>query len=324
MRPKKAYDMISRQRVIDGNSFYKKYKNKFVDINCPSCGSLGQISFTKYGFIHQICNKCSTLYCSPRPNEDLLTIYYNEWESERMWTEILLKSDKERKILQYQPRVDNLISLIKNNNTGKGGIAVDIGAGAGTFALCLNNTKYFSEVIALDLSEACVDICKKAGLNAQLKTISEIPDDYCQLICVNDLVEHLFDPFSFFKDCYKALHENGYVFIATPNGQGFDFQIMKDRTVNISPPGHIQYFNPGSLELILNRAGFEIIYLETPGELDVQIVLKEKLNGFNIDMKNEYINLLLQQNEKVLNDFQIFLSKNRLSSHMVCLAKKYV
>ena len=96
----------------------------------------------------------------------------------------------------------------------------------------------------------------------------------------------------------------------------------KDKTINISPPEHIQYFNPQSIELILNRAGFKIISLETPGKLDTQIVLKEKLRSFNVVENNEYIDYLLEQEETVLNDFQNFLSKNKLSSHMLCLAQK--
>ncbi len=179
-----------------------------------------------------------------------------------------------------------------------------------------------ADVIALDLSEACVNACKKAGLNAQLKTINDMPDDSIELICLNDLIEHLFDLYSFLIECNRTLREGGYISIATPNGEGFDFKIMKDKTVNITPPEHIQYFNPDSLELILSRAGFHTIFLETPGKLDVQMVLKEKLSGYPVDDKNEYIDYLLEQEEKILNHFQEFLSENRLSSHMLCLAQK--
>ena len=322
MRPEEEYELLSKQRVNDGKAFYKKYKERFIDIDCPSCGEIGEAAFLKYGFNHKICKKCNTLYCSPRPDEDLLKIFYNEWDSPKMWTELLLKSDAERNIFQYQPRVNELITFIKKNNAKSGGIAVDIGAGAGTFALCIKNTKYFSNVIALDLSDECVKICKKIGLQAEAKTVDQLSDDSCDLICANDLVEHLYDPYSFFIDCHKALRDNGHVFIPTPNGQGFDFMVMGDNTINISPPEHLQYFNPQSLELILNRAGFRVISLETPGKLDTQIVLKEKLNGFNVNQQNHYIDYLLEQDEKIINNFQQFLSKNKLSSHMICLAQK--
>ena len=323
MRPRESYDTIIKQRELDGKSFFKKYNKDFVNISCPACGAKGQDIFIKYGFRHKICDNCRTLYCSPRPKDNLLTIFYNDWDSPRMWTELLLKSDKERKFLQHQPRVEKLVSLIQNNHTKSGGVAVDLGAGAGTFALCLKATSFFSDVIALDLSEACVTVCKKAGLNAHLKTINDMLDDSIDLICLNDLIEHLFDPYLFLIECHRTLRKDGYISIATPNGEGFDFKIMKDKTVNITPPEHIQYFNPDSLELILSRAGFHTIFLETPGKLDVQMVLKEKRGGgYLVVNKNEYIDYLLEQDEEVLNHFQKFLSENRLSSHMLCLAQK--
>jgi SAM-dependent methyltransferase len=322
MRPKVAYERVIKQRKIDGKSFFQRYNKNFVKICCPACGGNGQDTFKKNGFRHKICNNCKTLYCSPRPTEDLLMIFYNDWDSPRMWTEVLLKSDKERKFLQYQPRIAKIVSLMKKNHTKGGGVAVDLGAGSGAFALCLQKTKFFADVIALDLSEACVNACKNAGLNAQLKTINAMPDDSIDLICLNDLIEHLFDPYSFLLECYRTLREDGYISIATPNGVGFDFKIMKDRTVNITPPEHIQYFNPDSLELILRRAGFNTIFLETPGELDVQMVLQEKSRGFAIDDRNEFIAYLLEQDDKILNRFQKFLSESGLSSHMLCLAQK--
>ena len=38
--------------------------------------------------------------------------------------------------------------------------------------------------------------------------------------------------------------------------------------------------------------------------------------------ENEYIDYLLEQEETVLNDFQNFLSKNKLSIQMLCLTQK--
>ena len=116
MRPKKSYQTILIQREIDGKSFYKKYHKQFVDINCPACGGKGEVIFSKYGFKHKTCSYCNTLFCSPRPQDDLLTIYYNDWESPKMWTNLLIDADNERKMLQYQPRMEKILSLIKQDH----------------------------------------------------------------------------------------------------------------------------------------------------------------------------------------------------------------
>ena len=75
MRPEKIYKDIIRQREIDGTNFYNKYKNDFVNVNCPACGNKGKLLFGKYGFKHKLCGKCKTIFCSPRPSEKLLNIY---------------------------------------------------------------------------------------------------------------------------------------------------------------------------------------------------------------------------------------------------------
>jgi UDP-glucose 4-epimerase len=115
------------------------------------------------------------------------------------------------------------------------------------------------------------------------------------MMCMNDLIEHVFDPLSFLKQCRNALRPSGFISIATPNGEGFDFKILKDKTGNIAPPEHLTYFNPRSLEMVLKKAEFEIVVLETPGQLDVEIMLKEKLKGYPLAEKNAYIDFLLGQ-----------------------------
>lgn len=43
MRPEKMYKDIIRQREIDGTTFYNKYNNDFVNVNCPACGNKGYL-----------------------------------------------------------------------------------------------------------------------------------------------------------------------------------------------------------------------------------------------------------------------------------------
>jgi 2-polyprenyl-3-methyl-5-hydroxy-6-metoxy-1,4-benzoquinol methylase len=299
MRPNKEYDKILKQREADGKTFFSKYNKKLVDVDCPACGNQGTETFKKYGFTHK-----------------------NEYESARMWTELLLKTDLERKVLQHAPRVEKIVGVMKSQGKS-GGVALDMGAGSGAFSLSLKNTGFFQDVIALDLSESCVKACTEIGLKASLGTITDVASSSVDLICVNDLIEHLFDPLSFLKECYRVLRSNGFIFIATPNSDGFDFKILKDKTRNITPPEHLTYFIPHSLALILSNAGFDRPALsETPGILDVEMVLKEKLSGHPLRTNNEYIDYLLEKDSDVLHNFQKFLSENMLSSHMLVMAGK--
>jgi len=321
MRPEKTYKDIIKQREIDGIAFYNKYNNDFVNVNCPACGNEGKLLFKKYGFEHKLCENCKTIFCSPRPSDKLLSIYYNQYESLKMWTRLLLETDLERKILQHEPRVNKIISVMRQDGEN-GGVIVDIGAGSGAFSNCLKKSKFFTKVIALDLSEDCVKVCRKNGLDAICGTIWDLEDDSADIVCINDLIEHLFDPLNFLKKCYKILRDGGYISIATPNGEGFDFKILEDNTDNITPPEHLNYFNCFSIDLLLAKAGFKTICLETPGKLDVEIISNKRNKGYLINENNKYIDFLLDQNEETLDNFQKFLSENKLSSHMFIIGKK--
>ena len=319
LRPKNLYDDVLAQRELDGNEFFRLYADKFVDVRCPACDADGLLQFHKWGFGHKKCQNCSTLYVSPRPKEDLLMNYYNDFESPNMWTRLLLSADTERKKLQYQPRVELILSLAKLD---KNAVAVDVGAGSGAFCLAMKNTRMFDKVIALDIADEALEACKKNGLDTIKGTVSDVETNSADLITVNDLIEHLFNPREFLTNSFRALKDGGYVSIATPNGEGFDFNLLKEKTRNITPPEHINYFNPKSMELLLKSNGFIDVQVVTPGILDVDIIKKEVQNGFSLSTHNEWLNYIYKKSDEVLDNFQKFLSDNKLSSHMLVIARK--
>ena len=322
MRPTDEYEQVLQQREIDGTAFYNTYHKEFIETHCPACGSEGTFIFAKYGFAHKICPQCSTMYCSPRPTNALISLYYTSYRAPELWTNLLLKADRQRKILQHTPRVEKIVGKIQLGRKGNGGVALDLGAGSGAFATCLKNTGYFDDVMALDISESCAVACRNCGLSAKRGTIADVETGSIDFICMNDLIEHVFDPFTLLKDCRRALSKGGFISIATPNGEGFDFRILKEQTKNITPPEHINYFNPHSMTLLLERAGFIPVSIETPGILDVEIIRKEKDSGYPLKKKNEYLDYLMEQDETVLKNFQEFIANNRLSSHMLAIAQK--
>lgn len=324
MRPQNLMDQGARLRKISGRSFYKNYHDKFVDCKCPACGNIGEFCFEKFGFTHRKCENCKTIFTTPRPTDDLLLKFYNNYKAPKLWTKILISTDSNRKTIQYEPRAKKIISILKDHIHNTPELAVDLGAGSGAFALALKKQNYFKKVLALDFSKDCVDKCKSLGLDAKRGSVDILKPNSVDLITMNDLIEHLFDPKNFLEKCFNALKTNGFMTIACPNGEGFDFKIMKEHTVNIHPPEHLQYFNPGSIEILLVRVGFEIVLVETPGILDVQIIEREMKKGnCNLKKKNEFINFLLTEcNENVKQSFQVFLTANRLSSHMLVLARK--
>lgn len=324
MRPQKQHEDILALRKISGEMFYEKYQHLFTEIKCPACHTAGTFIFSKYGFNHERCQECKTIYTNPRPADDLLIKYYTDYDAPREWTKLLLETDIERKVLQHKPRVDLINETIKLFSNRKKEIAVDLGAGTGAFACALKKSGCFDDVIAADFANECVDACQNNGLTAVKGSIEYFNDNSVDLLTMNDLIEHLFNPMEFIQKCFSALKSDGFISIACPNGEGFDFKIFKENTVNITPPEHLNYFNPNSLSRLLESVGFKVLEKQTPGILDVQIVTRGvESNNYNLSKNNEYLNFLLFEcGQHVQQDFQEFLKSNLLSSHMLIIAKK--
>lgn len=286
-------------------------------------GGEAYISFYKYGFTHMKCKKCDTLYVSPRPPEHKLFEYYDKYEAPNFWTELLTKTNSERKYLQHIPRVEILKKIIEKNNNQKK-LFVDLGAGNGNFSKAIQEANIFDKVLATDISDECIKSCKKQNLETKKCTIEDFVNESIDCITFNDLIEHVFNPFEFINSCFNKLKQNGILMLSTPNGEGFDFKILKDKTENITPPEHIQYFNPKSIKILLEKIGFAIVEISTPGILDTNIIKRQITEKqFDIKQNNEFLDFIYSiDNEEVVNSFQEFLQKNNLSSHMLVFAKK--
>lgn len=325
MRPKDIHAKILLLREKSGVEFFLKYNHEFVDIDCPGCSGVRggeMVEFYKYGFSHVKCRNCNVLYVSPRPTQKMLFEYYREYEAPKVWNELLVETNRDRKYLQHIPRVKILKNILKKRQN-KLNTFVDLGAGNGNFAKAIDEENIFREVIASDISEVCIESCKKLGLKTKKCSIEDFEDASLDCITFNDLIEHVFDPVEFIKECHKKLSADGILMLSTPNGEGFDFKILKEKTENITPPEHLQYFNPKSIRMLLERLNFNIVDISTPGILDVDIVKRQK-NEKYLDLKNnEFIQFMYElKNDKIESNFQDFLQKSNLSSHLLVFASK--
>ncbi len=325
MRPIKASEHMALLREKSGVEFFLKEQSQFVEVNCPACLSStnSKIVFYKYGFKHSSCSNCKTLYVSTRPTEAQLFQYYREYEAPNYWTKILTETCHERKTLQHMPRVRALEKIIAKNDSSKG-LLVDLGAGEGNFSKAVQEAQIFDVVIASDISDKCIESCRKRGLKTKKATVDEFEDHSINCITVNDLIEHVTSPFDFLTSCFKKLMKNGTIMLCTPNGEGFDFKMLGEKTENISPPEHLQYFNPVSIGNLLEKTGFQITSVTTPGILDVSIIKRQISDKcLNLKKDNHYLDFIFSLDcQEIEESLQEFLSSNNLSSHMLVFAKK--
>ena len=138
---------------------------------------------------------------------------------------------------------------------------------------------------------------------------------------IND-VEHVHSPLSFLQALLALTKPGGYVLITGLGVDGYDIQTLWEQSKSISPPHHINFMSVKGFELLFKRVGFIDIDLFTPGELDVEIVSKAMAATPGLADKNRFAALLALKGKQVQKQFQEFLKKNLLSSHVWVIAKR--
>ena len=123
------------------------------------------------------------------------------------------------------------------------------------------------------------------------------------------------------KKCKKILKKNGAIIIGNLNIEGFESTILGKNNFNVfSVPERQNFFGIKSIKYLLKRNNFTNITNETTGKFDVDLVKNYWDDNPNIH-KDKFLSKIIN-NESTRKNFQEFLIKNNLSSHMTIIAKK--
>lgn len=327
IRPKKIFNEYLELAEKDVESYFMN--KPFYYVSCPACNEKnGLFKFRKYGFDYEECPNCGTLFVNPRPAPESFSEYYSNSPSVQYWaTNFYKETESGRRELIIKPKAKMVrdylekYSKLSQNNTA----VIDIGAGYGVF--CQEIDKLLpenTEIIAIEPSIPLSKICIEKELKTIPKFIDEINvSDFNGLEIIGaisfELLEHLHNPELFIKKCYELISPGGLLIVTTLTWDGFDLQVLQDKSDSIHPPHHINFFTRKSLSSLLEKNGFEICELITPGKLDVDIVSKKAA-----EIKDPFIKKIIESDQPAKDKFQIFLQEAKLSSHMMIIAKKRI
>ena len=98
--------------------------------------------------------------------------------------------------------------------------------------------------------------------------------------------------------------------------------MLWDKAPYIFVPEHLNLLSIAGLEQLVQRSGFELVELSTPGQLDVEQVRLACQDDPAIRLPRFVETLLSARGPLAAEDFQAFLQKHRLSSHVRIAARK--
>ncbi|HWQ48423.1 MAG TPA: class I SAM-dependent methyltransferase [Methanosarcina sp.] len=321
IRPDNLKDAQTQCIEYDIN-FLQSNAENFIDVDCPACNTEQSTSlFNKNGFFYNKCPGCNMLYMSPRPTEEILAEFYANSPNYKYFNDFIFPASKEaRRTKIFIPRVEKVIYYCEKYGVDRNKI-LEIGAAHGIFCeeMVINNA--FSEVVGIEASDSLYEQASQMGFRIYNGILEELEiNERFNVVALFEVIEHIANPQKFLDKVFLLVEENGLLIMSFPNYDGFDIATLGTHSDSIDHE-HLNYFNEKAIRLILENSGFSPLIIETPGELDVELVRKKVLSGeFE---GNGFLNkVCVDDFDSTGRAFQDFLKANRLSSSMLIVAIK--
>jgi 2-polyprenyl-3-methyl-5-hydroxy-6-metoxy-1,4-benzoquinol methylase len=322
IRPKELFNRYLALADDDIERFFRDM-SQFVTVPCPACAEKrSHHEFIKHDFYYATCPGCGTLYLSPRPSQELYDRYYKESKAVKFWSEHFYKETAEaRRERMFMPRAETAVRWAKR--LGLSGTCIDVGPGYGIFMEEMIKLNFFKKVIGIESGPDLANSCRQRGLEIIEKTVEGVtPDEVEGDFVVNfEVLEHVYSPLGFLRAIRSLLKPNGALLLTTLTVSGFDIQELWMHSKSVHPPHHINLISLKGMEILFAEAGFKIMELSTPGKLDVNII--ENTVNENPDIPvSRFARRLIEGPQSVKDEFQSFLSNNRMSSHVRVVAQR--
>ena len=180
-----------------------------------------------------------------------------------------------------------------------------------------------ADVTAIEPSEDMAAILRRRNIPVIERMLENVPEDEARfdLLTAFELFEHLHDPTAFLTRVRELLRPGGTFYLTKLNGLGFDIQVLWEKSKSVSPPHHLNFANPASMAQLLERTGFDVIEVETPGELDWDIVEGAwRMEG--TDPGRLFRSISAHASDDAKRDLQEWIRANGFSSHMRATARR--
>jgi SAM-dependent methyltransferase len=235
--------------------------------SCPRCGGEASRLFTTRDrnrrvsdepFSYDRCRECGLIFLENVP-DDLGRFYSDDYFTLPPLEMLRRAAEKEAYRLDFvRPHVP----------TGR---IVEVGAGAGLFALLAKEAGYDYAGIEMD-PDCCRYLRGTVGVEAiesgePERALRELPPS--DAVVMWHALEHLPDPWACLRAAAENLRPGGVLVAAVPNPDAFQFKLMKARWPHVDAPRHLFLIPAQLLERDAADAGLEPAGLTTsdPGGL---------------------------------------------------------
>ena len=144
------------------------------------------------------------------------------------------------------------------------GRLLDVGCGDGRFLKQMQDLGW--EATGVEPDPVAFHAARAARrVDVRLGTLEEIalPGGAFDVVTMNNVIEHVFDPIRTLGECYRVLRQDGYLTLVTPNIESVGRRWFDRAWMHWDPPRHLFLFSATTLRQCLESVGFEICEVRT-------------------------------------------------------------
>ncbi|MBX7114267.1 MAG: class I SAM-dependent methyltransferase [Myxococcaceae bacterium] len=215
-----------------------------VPSQCNVCGGRLQLKYpkvvdpqSKETFGISVCERCELGHTTPQPDD--LSRYYGQ----------AYHGNRHGFTARYCAwRREGFVESVLGKGGGKK--LLDIGCGDGTFLEGMQKKGWTG--VGTEMNPA---IAREAGLTV-FESLKDAADEGpYDCITTWHSLEHMRDPAGTIVETAKLLKDDGALFIAVPNAQGWQAKVFGARWFHLDVPRHLFHFGDASMAALLQKAG---------------------------------------------------------------------
>ncbi|MEL6485898.1 MAG: class I SAM-dependent methyltransferase [Pseudomonadota bacterium] len=213
------------------------------------------------------CRNCGQKLHQHVLNEEWNNIYYSRWissEAIAQHAQVIGESGFESRFSQGSHAVERILQLERLTRGLRGSDplrVLDFGCGEGHFLAAA--AAFRCECVGVEFSAAR----EKTKVIDFFGNLDQVEEEYglshFHAVTLFQVLEHLSEPLSVLKELRKHIVDGGVLILETPNCVGVSGIQDKVDYRKIHPLGHINGFEPKTMELIAVNAGFEKVKTST-------------------------------------------------------------
>jgi len=237
---------------------------------CPLCGRKGRWLYRDLrdrlfdapgAWNIRVCSdaSCGLLWLDPAPVTEALPLLYRNY---------FTHTDKPAERTGVVRRIYRLALLLSGLACQRDGLRLmflqharpgrllEVGCGDGERLAQFRDLGW--EVEGQELDGIAATRAQARGLKIHRGALTKLslPENYCDAVVMNHVIEHVDDPAGLLRECRRILKPEGSLRIVTPNTASLGHRRFAANWLALDPPRHLILFSPHTLETIARDAGF--------------------------------------------------------------------